>query len=425
MKNKIYKKSIREFKLPQFSEFLTESKNTHMMHAENAVLYRGPAGVKRALEALDDLYSMLAGTGLSDSRMVTQKWDGAPAVFFGAAPDDGAFFVAKKGIFNKNPKVYKSIADIKADTSGDLAAKLIAVFNGFKDAGIKTIYQGDLMFTKSDIETTTHSGKKFFTFHPNTIVYAVPTDSDVGKAIKSADVGIVIHTEYKGKDYESLSASFDINVNSLKRKMAPKVWIEDAYVKNMSSLVKMDDNARSEVKSILDYANRVFTRAGRGVLTELEKNSDLATQIEAFQNSFIRSGVKVGDAKQHVNDLIRWFNARFEKEIEKRKTEAGRGKIAEKRDEMMAFFSDSNKRELQQIFELQFAMASAKDILFAQLEKIKSIDTFVLTKDGLRVTGTEGYVIVDKLDSKTYKIVDRMEFSQNNFSKDIIKKWMR
>ena len=349
----------------------------------------------------------------------------SPAVFFGSAPDDGEFFVAKKGIFNKNPKVYKSIADIKADTSGDLAAKLIAVFNGFKDAGINTIYQGDLMFTKSDIETTTHDGKKFYTFHPNTIVYAVPVDSDIGRAIKSANLGIVIHTEYKGSDYESLSATFDINVDGLKRKMAPKVWIEDAYVKNMSSLVKMDDKSKSEARSLLDYANRIFSRASRGVLSEIEKNQDFATQIETFQNSFIRSGIRVSDAKQHVNDLIKWFNARFDREIEKRKTAAGKGRIAQQKEEMMKFFSDSNKRDLQQIFELQFAMAAIKDILFAQLEKIKSIDTFILTKDGLKVTGTEGYVIVDKLDSKTYKIVDRMEFSKNNFSKDIIKKWMR
>ena len=32
-------------------------------------------------------------------------------------PSDGKFFVAKKGIFNKNPKVYKTDADVDADTS--------------------------------------------------------------------------------------------------------------------------------------------------------------------------------------------------------------------------------------------------------------------------------------------------------------------
>ena len=393
-----------------FNEFLTEGKNTHMMHAENAVLYRGVEGTKRALDALEDLFSMVTGSGLSDARMVTQKWDGAPAVFFGSAPDDGQFFVAKKGIFNKDPKVYKSEADIKADTSGDLADKLIAVFNAFKGAGIKTIYQGDLMFTKPDVETITHEGKKLYSFQANTIVYAVPVDSDIGKTIRAADLGIVIHTEYKGDSYESLSASYDINVESIKKKMKPKVWVEDAYVKNFSDMVQMDDSTKKQT---------------RALLKELEKNQDLAGKIETFQNSFIRADVKVSDAKQHVKDLIQWFDSRFSKEKDQRKSEAGKAKIDNQREELMQFFSDSNKQGLQQIFELQFAMAEAKDLLFRQLEKIKSIGTFVRTKDGFRVTDTEGYVIVDKIDTKTYKIVDRMEFSKNNFSTDIIKAWQK
>ena len=43
----------------------------------------------------------------------------------GIDPSDGEFFVAKKGIFAKNPKVYKSNADIEADIgSGDLQDKM-------------------------------------------------------------------------------------------------------------------------------------------------------------------------------------------------------------------------------------------------------------------------------------------------------------
>jgi hypothetical protein len=407
-----------------FSNFLTEEKNTHMMHIENAVLYRGVKGTERALQALEDLYGMLSGSGLSQGRMITQKWDGAPAVFFGSAPDDGQFFVAKKGIFNKDPKVYKSIEDIKADTSGDLAEKLISVFNNFKDAGIKTIYQGDLMFTKKDVETSNIDGKKLYTFQANTIVYAVPVDSEPGKQIKSADLGIVVHTEYKGKSYEKLSATFDINVNSLKKKMAPKVWVQDAYIDNLGDQVTLDQDAQNQVRTYLDIANKTL-RDAKGIIKQIEANQELATNIETFQNSFIRSDVKVTDAKRHVNDLIAWFDERFRKRRDKLKSDKGKAKVDVEQAELMKFFSDANKRDLQKLFELQFAMANAKDLLFRQLERIKSIGTFVRTPDGFRVTGTEGYVIVDKLDSKTYKIVDRMEFSKNNFSKDIIKSWMR
>ena len=44
-------------------------------------------------------------------------------------PSDGKFFVAKKGIFNKNPKVYKTQEDIKQDTDGDLKDKLSLALN--------------------------------------------------------------------------------------------------------------------------------------------------------------------------------------------------------------------------------------------------------------------------------------------------------
>ena len=46
------------------------------------------------------------------------------------------------------------------------------------------------------------------TFTPNTITYAVPTNSDIGKRIRRARMGIVFHTSYTGKDMKSLTAGF-------------------------------------------------------------------------------------------------------------------------------------------------------------------------------------------------------------------------
>ena len=52
---------------------------------------------------------------------------------------------------------------------------------------------------------------------------------------------------------------------------------------------------------------------------------------------------------------------------------------------------------------------------------MKKIDTFVKTKQGFKVTSEEGYVAIDKLGGDAVKLVDRMEFSYNNFSPDILK----
>ena len=107
--------------MDNFKNYITESKNTHMTHIEDKVIYGGVKGTREAILALRSLRDMLKG---EHDGSVSVKWDGAPAIFAGIDPRDGNFFVAKKGIFNKNPKVYKSNADVDADTSGDLAVKL-------------------------------------------------------------------------------------------------------------------------------------------------------------------------------------------------------------------------------------------------------------------------------------------------------------
>ena len=72
---------------------------------------------------------------------------------------------------------------------------------------IKGILQGDLLFT-DDLKAINIDGEKMISFTPNTITYAVPIDSDLGKKIAEAKMGIVFHTQYSGKTMNNLSASF-------------------------------------------------------------------------------------------------------------------------------------------------------------------------------------------------------------------------
>ena len=140
-----------------------------MEHVEDLVFNEGVNGTRKAINFLRSLRDMLAGNSKT-SITSTVKWDGAPAIFAGVDPRDGKFFVAKKGVFNKEPKVYKTAAEVDADTSGDLAAKLKVALKEFSKLGIKSgVYQGDLMFT-DDKKTEVIDGEKYITFHPNTIV---------------------------------------------------------------------------------------------------------------------------------------------------------------------------------------------------------------------------------------------------------------
>ena len=198
----------------KFSSFLTEDKggkNLHLEHIEDEILNYGVTGGRASINFVRSLRDMLAGNSRSSIDM-TVKWDGAPAIFAGIDPEDGKFFVAKKSVFNVNPKLYKSVAEIDADLSGQLNAKFKVALAEFSKLGITGVLQGDLMFT-DDVETTDIEGKKYYTFQPNTIVYAVDVNSDLGKKIKNAKVGVVWHTTYKGDALQDMKASFGANIS--------------------------------------------------------------------------------------------------------------------------------------------------------------------------------------------------------------------
>jgi hypothetical protein len=392
-----------------------------MTHIEDRVIYAGVKGAREAIFALRSLRDMLAGN-TNSSTNVTVKWDGAPAVFAGIDPSDGQFFVAKKGIFNKDPKVYKSEAEVRADTSGDLAEKLVIAFNELKDLGIKDVIQGDIMFTKGDLNSESIDGEKMITFQPNTIVYAVPAKSNLAKTIVKANLGVVWHTTYKGKDFASMKASFGVNLKGLKQK--PTVWYQDAEYKDVSGTATLTKVDTDEVTEALSKAGKIFQKIKSTTLTELENNLDLSVKIETFNNTLVRKGERISSTSKHVQDLIKWFNEKYKKEYEKRKSEKGKLAVLKKQEEEMKFFSKENKKNLDLMFQLMNAIVDAKLIIINKLDKVKQIDTFVRTRNGFKVTGSEGFVAIDN-QGGAVKLVDRMEFSMNNFSKDVIKGWER
>lgn len=401
----------------EFKEFITEQKNTHMTHIEDKVIYGGVKGTREAIMALRMLRDTLGGVHAGN---VTVKWDGAPAIFAGTDPRDGKFFVAKKGIFNKNPKVYKTPADVDADTSGDLNVKLKAALKEFPALGIKGIMQGDLLFGVGDVSTTKIKGKKYVTFHPNTIIYALPAESAGAKAVKAAKVGVVWHTTYTGNSFETLKASYGADASKLKP--TRNVWSQDATLRDMTRY-SMSAKDTEEVNGYLSQAGKIFNKISGTTLRELESNSKLSQMVETFNNTFVRKGEVVGNTTRHAENLIKWINKKFDSEHMARKSPRGKAAVDQRRQEILKFFSPANKKSLILMFDLQHVMVLAKLKLINILNKLNSTQTFLKTKKGYHTTGQEGYVAIDKLGGDAVKIVDRLEFSYANFSPNIIKGW--
>ena len=323
--------------MDSFSDFITEQKNTHMTHVEDKLLYGGVKGTRQAINALRSLRDMLQGSGGS----ISVKWDGAPAIFCGTDPSDGEFFVAKKGIFAKNPKVYKTNADIEADTSGDLATKLKLALKHLPALNIKGVIQGDFLFSKSDLGTQTYVGEDFLTFHPNTIVYAVPKKSQAAKDIKAAKIGIVWHTTYSGKSFESMKASFGVNVKGLTKSKA--VWSQDAILRDLTNAT-LTQSETENINEHLSKIGKLFNTISGTSLRELEADQVLAQHIEQFNNTYVRKGEIIKNTKTHTAKLVRWIKSKYEKEADKRSTDKGKKVQKEKAAHLLKFFSPANTK---------------------------------------------------------------------------------
>ncbi len=397
------------------------AKNTHMTHIEDLILDGGVKGARQAIIALRSLRDMLQGNAKS-AVDVTVKWDGAPAVFAGEDPETGEFFVAKKGIFAKNPKIYKSHADIDADTSGDLSKKLKLAFDNLKDLGIKGVIQGDFMFDSSDLKKEKINGVSHIVFHPNTIAYAIPDDSALAKEIRSAKIGIVWHTTYSGATFETMRAEFGREIVP-KLKKSKNVWMQDATLPDLSGTVTLTKKETEQLNKNLSAAGKMFKKIAASTLKEIESNKELNMVINIYNNRKVREGQRVSDTKKHATGLIMFVRDRYQKEIDKRTSAAGKDIQVKKRDELLKFFDKKNLKNLQNVFDLQNYVIDSKLIIINKLNKLSKIGTFVKTTSGFKVTNPEGFVAIDRMEGGAVKLVDRMEFSTNNFSKDIIKGW--
>ena len=398
-------------------------KNLHLEHLEDEILNYGVDGGRAAINFLRSLRDMLAGNARSSINM-TVKWDGAPAIFAGIDPADGKFFVAKKSVFNVNPKLYKSAQEIDDDLSGTLNAKFKVALAEFSKLGIKGVLQGDLMFT-DDVDTDTIDGTKYLTFQPNTIVYAVPVDSTLGKIINNAKVGIVWHTTYTGDALQDMKASFGADIKGLNKPST--VWMDDATYKDASGSATMTAKETASVTAALSSTGSTFKKINAVQLRKFLNLQESMTgaiagaSLKTYNNSKVRAGEKITNPKLHAKGYEKWVETSIQKQIDKAKSDAGKKKYTDIQKEYVREVK-KHTNNLVQIITFQNYLVDAKSQIVNKLNSVKGLtDTFIKTSNGFKVTNPEGYVAIDRVSGGAVKLVDRMEFSFNNFT--AIKAW--
>ena len=409
-----------------FSKLLIEDKggkNLHLEHLEDEIINYGVDGGRAAINFLRSLRDMLAGSSRSSINM-TVKWDGAPAIFAGIDPEDDKFFVAKKSVFNVSPKLYKTNKEIDDDLSGALNSKFKIALAEFSKLGIKGVLQGDLMFT-DDVEKTTIDGMVYYTFQPNTIVYAVDIDSDIGKQINKAKIGVVWHTTYTGKSLPDMKASFGANISGLKKPSS--VWMDDATYKDTSGRATFTAKETANITSILSQTGSTFQKINATMLRKFIKLQESLTgvlagaSLKTYNNSKVRAGEKISNPKQHAAGYVKWVEMSIQKQIDKVKSDKGKDKYKNIQKEYVREFS-KHTNNLTLVLTFQNLLVDAKMQIVKKLNSIKGLtDTFIKTDNGFKVTNPEGYVAIDRVSGGAVKLVDRMEFSFNNFT--AIKAW--
>ena len=403
-----------------FKGFITSEKNTHLEHLEDDIINRGSDGGRNAVNFLKSVRNMLAGSAGGRVNM-SVKWDGAPAIIAGINPENGKFFVGTKSVFNVTPKINYTSADISRNHSGPVAEKLQVCLTELKRLRISGIYQGDLLFTKGDLKSATIDGERMITFTPNTITYAVPVNSDIGKRIARARLGIVFHTYYTGKDMKSLTAGFG-TVSGKSGSSA--VFLASAGYTDTSGSSTFTSSELSSFDALIRMAEGSLSKAAP-LLDIMKSNDSLSVgfRLKAFFNYYIRNSK--GDSMAKVKTLQDMFREYYEQilraEIDARKTESGKQKYRDALKTNLQFI-DKNRNALYFAIASHVSLGKAKNFLIQKLSQIQSIGHFIRTSSGYRVTNPEGFVAVDRR-AGAVKLVDRLEFSRANFT--IAKDWVK
>ena len=394
------------------------SPNVHLEHIEDEIFNSGIEGGRASINFIRSLRDMLV-SGSKRSVNVTVKWDGAPAIFCGNDPETGKFFVAKKSLFNKTPKFYTSIAEIDADLDGQLADKFKACYNNLKDIGIKDILQGDLMFTKGDLEKQDINGESYETFQPNTIMYAVPSTSKLASTMRAAQVGIVFHTTYTGDSLMNLKASFGANIKGLKK--TSKVWMDDAEYNDVSGTATFTQKDSAEITRLMSRTGKVFQKIKS---PQLKKFLDMQNKIDAgltyktYHNSKVREGTNFLrlNYKNHADGYLKFVEDKMDTQIGKLKSDSAK-KTKQKNKNILLTEVRKNLLLLKTLVEFQALINYAKIKILTKVNKASQMTAmFVKKGNGFDVVAPEGFVAIDNNRGGAVKLVDRMEFSLNNFT---------
>ena len=393
-------------------EVLKEFKRTHLEHIEDIVITDGYEGGKAVLEYFRGLLLTLKGSS-SEAMSVSVKWDGAPAVVCGTNPDNGKFFVGTKSVFAKNAKINYTKKDI-ANNHGtdDLGQKLLKCLVHIKKLNIQGVVQGDLLFTDEDITRKNIDGKPNLTFTPNTITYAVPEASELGKQIDRAKVGMIFHTTYVGDALADMNAQGGADVSSFTK--SNDVFFDNATYKDVSGSAKFTDEETKQFFNGIQKLENLLDNVPRNLSAVLGQNQDFIPMFQMYINAMVKQGQLPKNVNQFLQGFKKFYLDRIQQQISGLKAQKAL-QLRQDKIKQMPVFLNRAKKPLQAMLTFYKAVQQMKAFVLQKMNQAMAIGSFSQTDNGLEVTEPEGFVAVDK-SGNAVKLVDRLGFSRRNLT---------
>lgn len=408
----------------------------HLTHLEDLAVEEGRAGFNKFVEQVENFVNYLEG--IRSKTSVNLKVDGSPALFFGIDPRPeykGQFFIGTKTVFTGSPNLIHSVEEVDTlygDAAPGLKELLKTVFPYFKDGydGSGKMYQGDLLFSPSRPPAMKSiGGQEYITFQPNLITYAIPADpnSELFNQIRNSRVGIIVHAGFNiqtdGKRMTFTPAGRDTTSIVLSLKKAG-VFAEGSNYSTLNLTINEKDRVaiNTLLTSVISKASNISEEFNTAYL----ENANLTGLLKQYLNSMVREGGGMFKAarsreKFDLNKFYHGFNIFIDKKIEKASEKLGaRGKAnAEKKKETLKAFLQQNKTSFNYLLSATYDMALTKEIFLKLLSSVKgkldNMKSFIPVGDKYITSPGEGHVLYIGDTPNQVKIVDRLDFSANNF----------
>lgn len=433
--------------LKRFLRRMNEARlNLHQTHLEDLVVL-SKEGMSELLSKSRNLVDMMTSKMPESNLTVTTKIDGAPALVvwtqYEGLPSPG---VSLKGFMNS--KEAGQAADLCFSTKEEILEKypdrpnmtsmMIPILEALKDGSFRIpdgeAWQGDLLFCHDSLGKLDIDEGDYITFQPNTILYAVPTDSETAKKIEHCAAGAAFHTRYTGP-IGALKQTFNLDVNRDALSLPDNLYIIDAQIPNFTEQVQLSPEEAARAEEYIDELQEAYSVLTGPMSREYEalcaNEVFIKMYFQTFQNKNIADAQKaLFDEEDFLDNLETYCRNKIDKELTtklgKLKTDKGKesakAKSAELAKEILGIIED-NAEVMQWICSATNSAAMLKKVLMDKMTQAKmAFDVFYRTTAGVQKGTQEGLAVSDD-DGNIVKLVDRTCFSFHNRDANTVKGW--